>query len=77
MSKTKYYGAHQVVTNPDGEIDLVYTSGRVETWYTQRGNRYYREEESTNVRSAANALRRISRAEFEEIHRLIVAVTGA
>ncbi|MCP3773394.1 hypothetical protein NLX71_08710 [Paenibacillus sp. MZ04-78.2] len=73
MHKTEKYGPHKVVTRLDGELDLVYCKRRIETWYTQRGDRYYREEESTNVRSDANALRRISRAEFEEIHRLIVA----
>jgi hypothetical protein len=70
---TQRYGPHRVVTKPDGGVDLVYRTGHFETWYTQRENRYYREEESTNVRSDANALRRISRAKFEEIHRSIVS----
>ncbi|MFD1176851.1 hypothetical protein ACFQ3W_11145 [Paenibacillus puldeungensis] len=71
MVKTEKYGPHQVITYPDG-IVLVYCVGRTTTWYTQRGNRYYYEEESTNVRNMGNALRRIGRVKFEEIHRLIV-----
>jgi len=74
VQDTQSYGPHRVVKNPYDGIDLVYSKGRYETWYTQRGDRYYREEESTNVRSDANALRRISKAEFERIHKLI---TGA
>jgi len=71
MQGTQRYGRHRIVTKPDGTFDLVYSGGHYETWYTQRGERYYREEESTNVRNDGNALRRISRAKFEEIHKLI------
>lgn len=70
--KTENYGPHQIVTHHDG-IDLVYHKGRVTTWYTQRGNRYYCEDESNNVRNTANVLRRISRKAFEEIREAIIA----
>lgn len=69
--KIEHYGHNRIVTYLDG-VELVYQSGRITTWYIQKGNRYYCEEESTNVRNMGNALRRISRSKFEEIRKLII-----
>lgn len=71
MIKTEKYGPHQIVSYADG-IDLVYRMGRITTYYTQRENRYYREEESNNVRNMGNVRRRISRKEFEEVYHSII-----
>ena len=77
MMQMKKYGPHRVITFADGSIDLVWSKNvamkHMETFYTQRENRYYVEEPSNNIRNGGNVLRRISRARFEEIHSLIVA----
>ena len=77
MSSIKRYGKHRIVTKTDGTLDLVYCKNvamrQMETYYTQRENRYYVEDESANVRNDGNALRRISRAKFEEVRHLIIA----
>lgn len=77
MSHVKKYGPHRVITFDDGSVDLVLSKNvamrQMQTFYTQRENRYYVEEPSNNIRNDGNALRRISRAKFEEIHSLIVA----